>query len=229
MVKNHLKRINMPKTWQVKRKGITFITRPNPGQASLALGLSISTLIKDILKMAQTTREVKSILNNQHVMVDNVRRKDHRYAIGFMDVISFPTINKHYRMILTPQGKIMPKEITEKESKLKVCQIKGKTLFAGKIQLNLSDGRNVLVTEKGYKIGDSIVFDLASGKITDTIKLEKGCHIILTGGKHMGQTGAIVDIKGNGISYKNAKGETADTLKKYAYCTGKDKEMVTVK
>src|SRR3989344_3893102 len=99
MGKNHLKRINMPKTWHIKRKGIKFITRPKPGQASMKLGMPISIIIKDLLGLAKTTREVKSILNVQEVLVDNKRRKERRYILGFMDVLSFPKIDKHYRMI----------------------------------------------------------------------------------------------------------------------------------
>jgi len=219
----------MPKTWQVKRKGIKFITRPNPGQASLALGMPLCIIIKDILHLAKTTKEVKTITNNEMVLVDNIRRKDHRYGVGFMDVLSFPRINKHYRIILTEQGKIMPKEIGEKESKTKICQVKGKNLVAGKVQLNLSDGRNVLAKEKGIKIGDSLVYDLATNKADSIIKMEKNCRIILTGGKHIGQSGTLIDVKGNIISYKNEKGDVVETLKKYAFCTGKDKDIITVK
>ena len=47
MVKNHLKRLNMPKSWQIKRKIIRWVTRPSPGAHNLDFGISLNTLLKE--------------------------------------------------------------------------------------------------------------------------------------------------------------------------------------
>ena len=134
MVERHLSRLATPKTWNVKRKGIKWITRPNPGSHSFKLGIPINVLLRDMLKLARTTKEVKNILNNQEVLIDGIRKKDHKQIIGLMDVISIPKIKKNFRILLSNKGKIIAIPIDDKEAKIKPAQIKGKTVIKkGKI------------------------------------------------------------------------------------------------
>jgi len=229
MVKNHLIRINMPRTWQIKRKEKKFITRPKPGQSSMELGMPLNVILKDVLGLAKTSREVRYLLNNQEVLVDYKRRKEPKCIVGFMDVLSIPAIKKDYRIVLNEKGKISLIEISKEEAGIKLCKIKGKTMVKGKLQLNLSDGKNILTDKKDYKTGDMIVYDLVHKKIKDVISLEKNNTIFIVGGKYIGEIGKVVDLGNKSITYKNQKGDTIETLKKYAYCLGKDKETVKMR
>ena len=229
MVKNHLIRINMPRTWQIKRKGIKFITRPNPGQSSMELGMPLNIILKDMLNLARTSREVKYLLNNQEVLVDHKRRKEPKFIAGFMDVISIPALKKYYRVVINEKGKIAFLEISKEEAGLKLCKIIGKTPVKGKVQLNLSDGKNMLTDKNDYKIGDIAVYDLVNNKIKDVIRMDKGSIVFLIGGKYIGETGKVVDLGAKTITYKNQNGDTIETLKKYAYCLGRDKEAVKIR
>ena len=69
-MKRHLKRPEIPKTWLVKRRGIDFITRPNPGPHSYSLGLPMIVVLRDILGIAKNLKEVKFILYNNEILVD---------------------------------------------------------------------------------------------------------------------------------------------------------------
>lgn len=229
MVKNHLIRINAPRTWQIKRKEDKFITRPNPGQSSMEMGMPLSLVLKDMLGLAKTSRDIKYLLNNQEVLVDHRRRKEPKFITGFMDVISIPSIKKDYRMIINDKGRIGLIEISKEEANIKLCKIIGKSPIKGKLQLNLSDGKNILTDKNDYKIGDIIVYDLINNKVKDVIKLEKNSSIFLIGGKYIGESGKVVDIGTKTITYKNQKGDTIETLKKYAYCIGKDKEIIKIR
>ena len=122
MAQHHLKRITMPKTWPVKRKGITFITRPLPGTTTLNLGFSLATLMKDILGMCHTSKEVMAILHNQEVLVDGIRRREPRTLVGFMDVISFPAIKKQFRILLTQQGMLCAQETAKDAASIKILK-----------------------------------------------------------------------------------------------------------
>ena len=228
MGKSHLKRINTPKTWHIKRKSMTFITRPNPGSASFVLGMPLGVILRDMLEVAHTSKEVRTLLQGKQVIVDGIARKDPKHIVGFMDTVSFPMLGTHYRMVLTKQGMLTLKPISKDESQTKLLKIKGKTKVKGKIQLNLFDGRNILVDKDSYKVGDTVTYDIGIKKITENLSLAKDMPILLIGGKHIGQTGMITHTSTNFISYTTKDGETVETLKSYAYCVGKHLAKVTI-
>ncbi len=227
-VEKHLSRLAMPKTWKVKRKGIKWVTRPLPGAHSLKLGMPINIILRDVLKLAKTTKEVKNILNNQEILVDGVRRKNHKLIVGLMDIISIPKIKQNFRILLDKKGHIIVFPISQEEAKIKLCEIKGKTAAKkGKLQLNLYDGKNILVDKTENKVGDVVVIELPSQKIKESLKLEKGSIVYLTGGKYIGETGVVVETTDKMIIYKKGK-DTHKTLKKYAFVVGKDKLTTSI-
>jgi small subunit ribosomal protein S4e len=227
MVRNHLKRLAAPKTWAIKRKESKWIKKPNPGAHSTDMGLTLSTLIISVLKIAQTSKEATRMLYHKEMFIDMKPRKDLGFITGLFDTISFPKIQKNYRVIINGKKKLDVIEIDEKESNFKLTRIRGKKLIGGKTQLNCSDSRNILVDKDEYKIGDSLLIDLPGQNIKQHIKLEKGNMIILTGGKHMGDFGKLEGIEGENIICKSSKG-TYQTLKKYAFIVGKDKPAIKI-
>ena len=229
MVKQHLKRIAMPKTWQIKRKGITFITRPKPGSHKLSEGLSLNSLLTHVLGITTTTKEVKAVAHDKDVLVDGIPRKDHRYMTGLFDVVSFPKTKKHFRVILNKYAKLSVIEIDEKDAGLKPCKIKEKTLLKGnKVQLNLSGGRNLIIKANDYKVRDTLLISLPKQEIKDHFPLEKKSTIFLTGGKNAGAVGTVSAIEGRNIMMTTSDKTEIETLKKYAFVIGKAKSAIKV-
>ncbi len=226
-MKSHLKRPAIPKTWPIKRRGITFVSKPNPGPHSLNLGLSIGLVIRDVLGIAKNLKEVKKILYNNEILVDGIRRKEPKFPVGIMDTINIQKTSQQFRVVLD-EGKISLMPIDKKEAEFKPCKITGKTKLKGKTQLNLYDGKNILTDKDDYKTGDTIVISLPKQEIKEHIKLQKGCFIYLIGGKHTGDIGKIEDIISNKITYKRKSGETIETLKKYVFVIGKDKPIISL-
>src|SRR3989344_3482821 len=136
---SHLKRISMPRSWQIEKKEHKFVTRPLPGQ-SFDLGMPLNVVLRDVLKLAYTNREVKKILNSKEILVNGVRIKEPRFIVGFMDTISIEEIKKHYRILLNHRGKVILQEIKKDESSVKICKIINKKKIKDRIQLNLFDG-----------------------------------------------------------------------------------------
>lgn len=229
MVKNHLKRLNAPKSWPITRKKTIWIMRPNPGAHSLKSGIPLTIALRDLLKQAKTAREVKYIANNKDVLVDTKVRTDIAYITGFMDVISLPKIKENYRLLLTKKGKIDALKIDDKEANLKLCKILGKSLIKGKTQLNMHDGRNILTEKNDYKVGDSVLIEIKDQKIVNHVKFEKGTMIYLTGGKHISLTGTIESIENNKIIFKAEDNSVYETLKKFAFGIGTDKSLIQLK
>ncbi len=229
MVKNHLKRLATNKSWALKRKENKYITKPNPGAHSLKYGFPIVMAIRDMLKLARTRKETRDIMFKKNVMVDQKKRFDHKHNVGLMDIISFPSIKKSYRIVLNKKGKLNLIEIDEKESKSKIEKIVGKTAKGKQFQLNLFDGRNVLVDKNDYKVNDTIIIELPKQKIIQHFKFEKKASILLTGGRHIGTVGVVESIEGDKLVFKNDKNEIFETVKEHAYVIGKEKPFVKIK
>lgn len=217
MVKNHIKRLTIPNTWKgVGKKENKYIIKTAPGPHPIEMSMPLGVIFKQ-LGIAKTTKECKYILHNKTVQVDGRRIKDDHFPVGLYDVISLVDSKKHYRMMLDNKGKL---EIVDagKSANTKTCRIRGKKVLAkGKVQLNLSDGRNVLVDKDEYKVGDSVVLEIPSQKITKKLDLALKANVILTGGKHRGDYGQVASIEGQSLTYKNKDGKEIKTLREYAY------------
>ena len=227
-MKNHLKRIASPRTWTINRKGGKFITRPKPGAHSFEDGLPLGVIMRDFLGLASTMSEVKKVLNNQEILVDGKRRKDHRYIVGLFDVLMVPKLNKSYRGIFDNKNRIVVIEISDKEKTIKPCKIAGKTtLTKNRIQYNLHDGKNI-VSDLKAKVGDTFLLTLPSLEIKETLPLKPGVTVYLTKGKHGGDVGLFKGMKNNEAVYTKGKDEV-ETAKNYLFVIGKDKPVIELK
>ncbi len=228
MVKNHSKRLAAPKAWPIKRKDNKFIVKPRAGPHSLQTGMPLSTLLKEVFNYANTTREVKNIINTHEIKIDETSRNDHRFPVGIFDTVQFANINEYFRIVLDKQGKLKSVKIKREEASIKPCKIIGKTMANGKLQLNLYDGNNIFVDKNSYKVSDTVILSLPDKNIVRHLKLGKKSTIFLTGGKHIGEVGNIEDIVGNKIIYKDNKGDLIETSKKYAFVVGEGKPLITI-
>jgi small subunit ribosomal protein S4e len=194
--KRHLKSINTPKNWPIKRKENTYLAKPRAGPHRLRESITINLLLKNVLGYAKTSREVKKILNDKKLLVDKKARRDQKLPVGLMDIIEIPELNEHYIILIDEKGKLTLHKISKQDSNHKICKIVGKThLKKKKIQLNLYDGKNLLIDKDDYKVGDSVIIDLEKNKIIKHLKLEKGAIALLTGGAYLGRFGTIDGIK----------------------------------
>jgi small subunit ribosomal protein S4e len=221
---NHLKAYNAPKSWTIPRKTTKWVIRPDAGAHPLGRALPIALLLKQ-LKIAATGREAKKILNEKVVMIDGAIVTDPHSATGFMDAIQIKP-GFALRCTLDEKGRLKFIDIPEAELGKKVCKIIGKrTLKGNKIQLNLSTGRNILAEKNDYAVGDSLLIDIPSQKISGHYPLAKGHTAFMTSGKHTGQMGVIDHIEGNRLWFTKGK-EKFETLKQVAFVVGKDKPAV---
>ncbi len=223
MVKNHLKRIAVPRSWNIARKGTTFVTKPNPGAHSLEHSMPLSLVLREILKVARTAKEVKRLIKTKDIFVDKRKRSDERIPVGLMDVIEFPQIEECHRILIDSKGRLMAVKVNAKEAGMKLSRVESKSLLkGGKTQLNLSDGRNIIVDKDAYAVGDTLQLSLPDQKIQDHLKSEKGALVLLIGGKHAGTIAKMEELNQNKIIIK-AKNQKFETLKRYAFIVGKDK------
>ena len=230
MTKNHIKRIKAPRTWRILRKAFRFVTKPNAGAHNQNLSTSINTFLKDMTNTTKTTKETKYLLTKQEVLVNGKRIYDDKFAVGFLDTITIPSIKKHYTVTVDTKAKLVAKEITEKEAQHTLVKVSGKKVLGkDKVQINTLQGRNILVTEKEakqYKLGDSLDVKVPENKIDNHTSFEKGSTVFIYTGKHAGKTGTLEEIKESTVTVKTGD-ETFETKTEYAYAVG-TKNKITI-
>lgn len=232
MGKNHLLRIAAPRSWRIKRKKLVYITRPNPGAHSFDRGMPLNVVLKEVLGIAESTKEVKSIMNSKKIFVDGKFVYDHRFIVGFMDVLEIRSLDKHYRVLFNTRGQLIFTEISPGEADIKVCRVERKKIISrGESRLYLHDGKTV-VFDSPCSVGDSLLIDIRTKKPKQRLELKQGASVLLTGGKHKGYVGNIVQIiarklQDDKVVVRTPKGEFK-TSKKYAFVIGDDKPIINV-
>jgi small subunit ribosomal protein S4e len=227
MSKKHLKRLNTPRTWDILKKNYKYIKRPLPGSHCLEEGMPLALFLRDILGLVKTGKEVKNVLNNQEILIDGIRRKEPKFIVGLMDIISILSLKENYRVILDSRGLLNAIKIDDSESKVKLCKVKGKTMYHGKVQLNLSDGRNIFDSSKNYSIGGCVLIEVPSQKIKEFLPLERNCKVLIIGGKKSGKIALVDDIKDDIMKCRTDDGEF-ETSKRYAFVVGKEKPSIKI-
>ncbi len=228
-----LKRLLIPEFWRVPRKSTKWVVSPRPGPHPKFYSIPLQIIVRDILKLAETGKEAKTIIKKGEILVDGKPRKDHAYPVGLLDAIAIPRTKKYYRVISDIKG-LKLAEIPEKEADKKICKIENKTsLKKGRLQLNLHDGKNLITDEKNYKTGDSLLIELPSLKILQHLALDKGNMGIVSKGANAGKVGKINNIipgkmKEDVKIVCEIEGREQEILKDRFFVVGKDKPLITV-
>ena len=228
MVKQHLKRLNTPNTWNLKRKEAKFIVRPKPGPHTIETSMPLLVILRDKLGIVRTAKEARKVLHEQIVMVDGIRRKDLKIPVGMFDVINLKKADLYYRVLMDSKGRLALKE-TSKDTEIKPCKIKAKRLVkGGKIGLTLFDGKLLVTDGQDCKVNDTIMLELVRNQIKECLKFGKGSLVLITDGKHAGTTGIIEDIREDKILIKSKGKGSFETSKEYAFVIGKDKPAIDI-
>ncbi|MCD6371443.1 MAG: 30S ribosomal protein S4e [Candidatus Aenigmarchaeota archaeon] len=230
-----LKRLLAPDFWKIAKKEATWVVSPRPGPHKKFECIPLLIIVRNILGYAETGKEAKAIIKRGEIWVDGKPRKDHAYPAGLFDVISIPKVGEHYRISASKKGLKLIK-IDEKEAKVKICKIRNKTVVKkGKIQLNLHDGKNILIEKDKdkFKTGDSVLISLPDLKIKKHLPLEKGFLVLVIKGKNAGKIGKVLDVIPGKFNIKpkvivEIEGKKGEVLKEYIYVIGKEKPEIKV-
>lgn len=145
----HLKRMPAPVFWPIHRKEFKWVVKPKPGPHPSTQALPLLLVVRDQMGLAKTRKEARAIIGKGHVEIDGKPRLEEKFPIGLMDILKIPSTNKTYRVIPTLKKGLTLHGTKAEESKFKLCRIENKTTIkGGRIQLNLHDGRNILIRVK---------------------------------------------------------------------------------
>lgn len=192
----HMKRYATPRSWTIPRKEVVWAVRPVPGPHKLEQSIPLMVALRDMLHIGQTSAEVRKVLGRREVLIDGKPRVSYKHPIGLMDVISIPKVKQHYRVMLNPRGKIALRKVEENESRWKLVRIMNKTKVRGsRVQLNLHDGRNIIVDKDDFRTGDVLKISLPDQKIISKLAFKEDSLAMLTGGAHIGTICKIKKIE----------------------------------
>jgi small subunit ribosomal protein S4e len=230
----HMKREVSPNFWPIHRKTSVWSVKPSPGPHSGRISTPLIVVLRDYLGLAETAKEAKRIVNQGKVKVDGKIRRDERYSIGLMDVLELPEADLRYRVLPDHGGRFILHPISKDESEYKLCRIVGKnTIQNGKTQLNLHDGRNVLIETGDYKIGDIVKLMTENQDISEHIGFKPGVRVIITGGRSQGQYGILIDMgqepgKKRTATIRTPENDDVRTLANYVFAVGTEIPIISL-
>ncbi|MFA5860424.1 MAG: 30S ribosomal protein S4e [Candidatus Thermoplasmatota archaeon] len=228
----HMKRLASPRSWKIHKKSSTWVPKPTAGKHSIEQGVPLGIILRDYLKLVDTMTEAKRVLGNREVKIDGRVAVSHKAPVGLMDIVSVPKTNKNYRVVLDSHGRVVLTEVTANEANWKFCRIEDKTTVSGgRTQLNLHDGRNIIVKEKTYKTGDVVKLAVPEQEIKAHYAFGQGMTAFITGGAHVGEFAKVQSVEVIRSPRPNlvalTSGETPfSTVKNYVFLVGKDKPEI---
>ncbi len=181
----HLKRNSIPRTWPLQKKGTTYVTRTRD---SFSQTIPLIIVIRDILKLAKTRKEVKAIVSSNKIKINGKTIKDEKYPLFIFDNLEIA--DKNFKVVF----KNRKFSFEESKDTKKIVKIIGKKITSEGVQVNLRDGRNFLSKEK-IEVGDSVLIDFKENKIAEILKFQEGCKIMFIRGKHLGEQGTAEKIE----------------------------------
>ena len=192
-MKKHLKRVAAPSSWMLDKMSGVFAPRPSTGPHKMRESLPLILILRNKLKYALDAKEAAQICAQRNVLVDGKVRTDPRFPAGFMDVVSLPKAEVNLRVMYDYKGRFELVKIDANDAKVKLCKVVSKKLGEKKVPIvSTHDGRTFRYVDPEVKIGDSVKLDLATGKITEHIKLDNGALCFVYKGRNTGRMGVLI-------------------------------------
>ncbi|KAK3090291.1 hypothetical protein FSP39_010674 [Pinctada imbricata] len=226
-----MKRLTAPKSWMLDKLGGVYAPKPSTGPHKSRESLPLILFLRNRLKYALTYDEVTKIVMQRLIKVDGKVRTDKTYPAGFMDVITIEKTAENFRLLYDVKGRFTIHRIKPEEAKYKLCRVRKVACGPkGVPYITTHDARTIRYPDPLVKVNDTIMVDIASGKIKDFIKFDSGNLCMITGGHNLGRVGVIQHRERHPGSFdivhvKDALGHTFATrqvsLLSYVFVIGK--------
>jgi small subunit ribosomal protein S4e len=242
--RGHLKRKPAPKMWPIHRKEAVWTVMPKPGPHSISRSLPLALIVRDMLKFAKTAKEAKNIISHGKILVDGKVRRDERFLVGLMDVVSIPDAKKSYRVLPSGNGLFLH-PIGADDGAFKLCRIENKTsVKGGNVNLNLHDGSSSMIAvgdsqtpeEDKYHTLDVLKLGIPHRELLECAKLTSGAPAIVIGGKNMGKYGKVTIIEEQTdkkrrdllVTLKDMNGNQFQTILNFVFILGDTEPSISL-
>merc|ERR1712051_1154508 len=196
--------------------------------------IPLTVLLQNRLKYALSGQDAIKICRNRdgNIKIDNKIRRDPRYPLGTMDVVSIPKTGENFRILYDIKGRFQPVRIDAKEASFKLCKVTKKVLGKNKIPYIVThDGRTIRYPHPDIKKNDSIKLNLETGEIDGVVKFENGCLLFVSGGNNIGRVGQLMHLEKHPGSYeivhiRDANGSSFATRLSNIFVIGQGKKAL---
>jgi len=241
--RGHLKRKPAPKLWPIHRKEAVWTVMPKAGPHSLARSLPLALIVRDILGFAKTAKEARNIISQGKITVDGKVRRDERFLVGLMDVVSIPDTKESYRVLPSKKGLFLH-PIGSDDATFKLYRVENKTVVkGGNMHLDLHDGSNLLLPadntqnpEVIYSTLDVLKLSIPDRELLEYTKLTVGASAIVIGGKNISNVGNVISIEKKAnkkrrdllVTVKCANGEQFQTILDFVFILGDTEPSISL-
>ena len=154
-----MKRVNAPKQWYLgKLKGV-YGTKPSAGPHKTRECIPLNVLLQQRLKYAMSNMEATKIVKDKEglIKVDGKIRRDPKFPLGTMDVVTIEKTNEHFRILYDIKGRFQPHRVDAKEGEFKLCKVVQKKIGKSKVpHIVTHDGRTIRFPHPDIQINDSV-------------------------------------------------------------------------
>lgn len=202
-----MKRVAAPKTWYLGKLNGVYGTKPSAGPHKTRECIPLNVLLQQRLKYALSRDESRKIVLDKEglIKVDGKLRRDPRFPLGTMDVVTIEKTNEHFRILIDIKGRFQPHRINAEEAQFKLCKVVKKFIGKQKIPYIVThDGRTIRFPNPDINISDSVKVNLVTKKIDAVVKFTNGATVMLTGGNNIGRIGILQSVEKHPGSYDTA-------------------------
>lgn len=225
-----MKRIASPRYVPVARKGKVWVVKPSPGPHRIEDAVALGVVLRDIMHVADSEREVKRVLTEGNVLVDGRVVRDRKFPVGLMDVVSIPKMNKNYWVGVDRKGRFKLFEVKDERVKFKLCRVEGKrTVKKGATQISFHDGRTI-TDGRELRVGDTVKLAIPKQQILSVMKLEPNAVCLITKGIHAGEVAVVEELyHKTGAKKAEAKLRSGEesfiTVRDYVFVVGDEAQV----
>ena len=200
--------------------------KPSAGPHKFRECLPLAVILKNRLKYALTGKECAQICMEKHVKVDGKVRTDASFPTGFMDVVTMEKSDDRFRLLFDTKGRFVLHRITKEDAQYKLARVVKQKVTEKKVPtVTTHDGRTIRFPDPNISVLDTVKIDLATGKITESLKFQTGALVMLTKGRNTGRVGTLMSIERHDGSFdivtiKDSKGNTFATRKGNVFVIG---------
>jgi small subunit ribosomal protein S4e len=214
--------------------GGKYASRPSQGPHKRRECIPLSILLRNRLRYALCGKDVFSIVRDKEGMIkiDNRIRRDPRFPLGIMDVLSIEKTGEHFRILYDVKGRYQAHKIDAKEAQFKLCKVLRKSMGPNKIPYIVThDGRTIRYPHPEIKKYDTIKLNLETGEVDGLIKFENGASVLTVGGNNIGRVGTLQHVEKHPGSFdiahiKDANGHAFATRVGNIFSIGEGKKPV---
>jgi len=143
----------------LNKLGGVYSTRPSTGPHKRRECIPLNVLLRNRLHYALSRQEAIKIVKDKEglIKVDNKIRRDPRFPLGIMDVVTIEKTGEQFRILYDTKGRYQAHKIDAKEAAFKLCAVKSKAMGKNKIPYIVThDGRTIRYPHPDIKKHDSI-------------------------------------------------------------------------